>query len=256
MATHYTIEQGTRIKKSFHSSESKVILVKEKISTDDTLNLYKSAAVATTFILNDIVIPLFVKYVPKLLYHPQKFIKEHHATHSLINGTLSTNNFVDIKNIIYSKKLLMKNQEKGVTAINIIFKLGSIHVDGDANNTVNYLELTGLKFNYSEAKLKSATHRINLNIEVIYHYINSKHKQKTITLQPFFLNNVIPDGESKIEAFEGEKVRLLPKMYVVTAVQIKVTEINSKKKFMDTWLEVYHDNKDILSSTLKEVVKK
>jgi hypothetical protein len=44
-------------------------------------------------------------------------------------------------------------------------------------------------------------------------------------------------------------------MQLVTSVQVKVTEVNSRKKDFDKWLEAYTNNKDKIQSFIIDNVK-
>ena len=253
---HYTIEQGTSIKKTFYRSDHQVIIADQKeLEKHSKEKLFKS--VTLTYVLSNIVIPLFVKHVPKLLYNPKNYIKEHDASNLFFNGQLRTEGFKNIEGIVYSKRLFENDKDGGVNAIKIIFAIGFVNIDNDNTKSVNYIELKDVIYNYTNAKLRSAKDSINLNIEVVFKYLDEDSNQKEIALQSYFLNNVKPtDNKSAIGEFSGSKRRLLPKMHVIISVKIKVTEINSNKKHMDAWLTAYNEHSDKLKGLLLKSLKK
>ena len=204
-----------------------------------------------TYLATNFLVPYVVKNVPKLFYKPEKYIKEHAQNSSLIESGEKFNEAKSIsyKNIVFDT---INGEIKEDEALIINFKIGQIQ--NERVNNLRYLDLVNYGYKYSPAKLKGPKDKINLIIEVLFQYIDSNGDIQTYKTNPISLMNQVPNG--KIELIDKKtNITILPKMVFVTDVQIKVSEVNSRKKNMDKWLEFYTDNKDKLQTFLVKKIE-
>jgi hypothetical protein len=246
---YYQNQKVTKIKK-YAKQElifSKTFIERENKKKDSIASIPPLVSyVATNFL-----VPYVVKNVPKLFYKPEKYIKEHAQNSSLIESgeTFNEAKSISYKNIVFDT-INGKIQEDQALIIN--FKIGQIQ--NERINDIRYLDLVNYGYKYSPAKLKGTKDKINLIVEVLFQYIDSNGDIQTYKTNPISLLNQVPNG--KIELINKKaNITILPKMVFVTDVQIKVSEVNSRKKNMDKWLEFYTDNKDKLQSFLVKKIE-
>ena len=68
---------------------------------------------------------------------------------------------------------------------------------------------------------------------------------KTLALEPFNLKKVIPkNNDTMVNIFNKNNYRFIPITYPIKSIQIKISEVNAKKKSWDKWLAFFNKHKD------------
>lgn len=241
----------------FHvGNDSKIISIGEKYSKSEiNFSSVKPAAIGGgavgSFLVTKIILPIIFDNISTLFYNPDKYIKENNAAYSFIDFNSykiktplnSHQAFSFIKTIYDSKTGNVLNNPK--KAIEATFNLRHI---SNGNQKMTILELNSFDYNFTSVKLKSKGKKVNLIFEITVNYINTLNEVKTLNLQPVNLNRLSPNG-SKNTNLSKDKIHLvLQNLYFIQSISMKVTEVNSRKKDMDKWLELYTKNKDKIQS--------
>ena len=227
--TYYHVKENTVKTKSFSD-------VTQSISfTPGTKEI------SLTYIVGALI-PHILKHAPKLFYNPKKYMKEYGTDGSLLTES-DFRKFGSIKTITY------KQESKGEVLTMLGFKL----IDSSMPMGYRGIFLTDAKFNYTPVKLKTRHFKTNVVIELIFNYYDKDNKKQVFNLKPINLNNITPG-----EAFTKNHnyIQLIPPMKTIESLQIKITEVNSRKKDWDKWLELYNENQDKLKDYLLEIVGK
>lgn len=81
-------------------------------------------------------------------------------------------------------------------------------------------------------------------MELLVNYFDDSGNKNSLELNPFVLSGYIPKGEKSTVNNFDTIFRLIPINKVITSLQIKVTEVNGRKKDWDKLLELFNKNKD------------
>jgi len=254
---YFQNQKVTKIKK-YAKQElmfSKTFIERENEKKDSVASI----APLVTYVATNFLVPYAVKNVPKLFYKPEKYIKEHGKNYSFLNDKNNNleNSFNYQKAMTYKTVLYDTINNKLIEdeALNLNFNIVQIEVNRqNTKDTFSYLELVKYSYKYSPVKLKGAAGKVNLLVEVNFQYFDYNGQLQTHKTQPISISEKVPDGK---ESFKNQKknITVLPKMTFVTGVEVKVTEVNSRKKDMDKWLEFYTSNNDKLQSFLVKKIE-
>ena len=222
---------------------------KIKIEFEEQQN-FKTSSTLIGFAINNIISPLIFNTIDKLFYKPENFIKKYSKSHSLISKNRA-------QNLDKYKKLVFKRYRDKKDLISIEFSLTKKNIAHSNGDTIPYtiLQLNSLKYKYTTVKLKKKHPKVNLIVSVSANYFDSNGHLQTLNLTPFVFSNQIPKGENS-SAIEPKKetYRFISNALALKTIHLEITEINSRKKDWDSWLELYNNNKEKLQSfTLEKI---
>ena len=236
----YSIEKGKIKSTDAHHSISKIKLLKTAPKEN---NKFLENVNIPKFLINEIIFPLIIKNLSKVFYNPKKYVKEHAASLSFLKDLSVQSPFTETTFIQYEREIFnTKNDTIGKTTLSALFQIDKIKVNDSLNEFVDYISINNLNYYYSDVKIKSNAKEVNLIFQIIFKYLDQDHNTKEFKITPFSISKIKPE-KTKVEIDNHSKQKkLLPKMYIITKMQIKVSEINSKKKHMDQWFKLYSDN--------------
>lgn len=236
---YYSVD-NKEIKPSSFKKTSKNEISFNSLSEDEE-------AASVQFIVSKIVVPFVFNNISKLFYKPENYIKEHSAKKSLINEKNIVNDLNKKNNIVYTKtiKNLKGSEEKSLI---LEFNIEDVYTEKeDLIDNFRLIKLSSYQLNYTNAKITNSSSKINIIGEIIIKYVDEFCEYKTYKTDPFTIAGIQPNGEKKSLEKTGATYPL-PKMKYATSIEIKITEVNSKKKHMDKWLETYTKNKGTLQT--------
>ncbi|WP_298896806.1 hypothetical protein [uncultured Psychroserpens sp.] len=253
-STFYSLENNKV--KSIKKNESTSII--QFVDNEDDNN--KDAF--TTFLFNNLLFPLVRDNISKLFYNPKKFIYEQAGFHSFIeydHGSPRLKSDFNNQDLIYFQQYIFDFKDNNnapinpIKAIELSFKIEKTAANNaQSDQTINLLSLAKAELNYSGAKIKNNKKEINLIVEVLFNYYDSYGELRAFKTEPYNISKISANGSQNTIT---DKKQILPNMKIVTSVQIKVTEVNSRKKDLDKWLELYTENKDKIQSFIFDNIK-
>ncbi|TRX58751.1 hypothetical protein FNH22_12810 [Fulvivirga sp. M361] len=215
---------------------------------EESLNFSPDKKALGASLIIGTLLPHLIDLAPKLFYNPKKYMKESGVDVSLLKtakANYEIQKFDAIKTITYEKM-------SGATTITRLdFKLS------DIEHTVlkgsRAIELSNAVFNLTPVKLKAKHKKTNVIIEITLNYYDKDKKMHSFSLNPIELKNVTP---GQAYTLKGKYIQIIPEMEAVENIKIKVTEVNSRKKDWDKWLEWYKGNKDDLEKIITDLIEK
>lgn len=238
LQTVINVYSQEKTEKGFWYDNKSVKSFKEDVSASKITTKCLDSSIITTKSITATLGTLAIKYafknVSKLFYNPEKFIKTHGTNLKLYNKT-NILDFNTYKCIIYEKK----NKQKNFMSLN--FSLNDINFNGKSYKTIN---LDSFLYQYTNVKLKNKHHTINIVAEIVVTYFNNTGEVVALELDPFILSGYTPKGEDAITNTYTDISRILPTNNTITAIKIKVSEVNTRKKDWDKFLKLFNDNKE------------
>ncbi|WP_343487035.1 hypothetical protein [Allomuricauda sp. d1] len=184
-----------------------------------------------------ILVPKLVENVPKLFYNPENYIKESLVSRSFLHRDGSFTRLGELHHIEYRK---MAGDEP-LALFN--FTIGDTFMD----NGYLDIELASAKINHTAVQLTSQNHNLNVVVEVFFHYYDAKQLKLVHVVEPFVINNAVT---GPLYQPKDQKIRLIPKFALLESIEVKVTEVNARKKDWDAYLSLYQEHSGKLSGYL------
>jgi len=220
-------------------------VVKERDKETEALSL------APSFILSTVV-PILFKQVGKWFYNPKNYIKEYGAVHSFYDSKSG------FKKLPTTGKITIKTTGKLPDNVEREISRFTFELDSILNKNGYYqIALSEGYLNYTPVKLKSNHKKVNVVLEMKFIFYDSQDFKREYSLNPIKLSEVCAiSGKKNGNEIKIEKklYQIIPRMNVLESVQLKVTEINSRKKDWDKWLEFYNKNEGKISSFVLEKI--
>lgn len=234
--TYYLIEDNLVKTQSY--SQIKQELLFQKIAETKSLKGF----VLTT------VIKEGLKILPSLFYKPEKFIKEYGIGKSFINKEkLALEDISTYKGMSYEKK----GDDKILTQLN--FSLIPLF---DSKNGYTIIQLDSFRHNRSAVKLKKGNkgqQKVNMRISLGFKYFDSNNLSREYKIAPLIIKGISPGKQYEL----GTEVplQLIPPMNVIQEVEVRITEVNMRKKYWDKLLKVYDDNREKIEGTILKIIE-
>ncbi|MBL4662376.1 MAG: hypothetical protein JKY22_02175 [Flavobacteriaceae bacterium] len=236
---HYYIEDN-------HKKEVMLSTINEIILLDSDSD--PEAFIILPSSMTSILITELVKNLPKLFYNQNKYIKEYGASYSLFGNTSKK----PIKSFTYEKTGIDSNKNKVIIS-QLKFKVKDLSY----LNKYRLITLSNFIINYTPVKLSKKNKFVNLVAEITLHYYDANHIKKELKLSPITIKNIIPNNFSNPNPNpKNNYSQLIPPIENIENIELKLTEVNSRKKDWDKWLEIFDNNKDKITNLLKELIMK
>lgn len=227
---YYSYQNG-RIVMGMRSGVTDTLIFHSDVNED-----FAVTSGAISLVLGTLV-PKLVENVPKLFYNPEHYIKESLASRSCLHRDGSTTGLGELQHIQFKKMA-------GAEPLAILnFAIGDIFLEKGYLN----IALESAKINETAVRLKPQNHTLNVVVEVFFHYYNAQQQKLVHTVEPFVLNNVVT---GPYHSPKDQKIRLIPKFALLERIDIKVTEVNARKKDWDAYLSLYQEHSGKLSGYL------
>jgi hypothetical protein len=232
---HYFIE-GNQSKEETLSEVNEFILLKSDSDPGEAAFLPPP--------LTSVILDGLMKYLPKLFYNPNKYIKEYGVSHPLFQDEHQK----FIESFTYEKTGVNSKKET-VSISQLKFEVKDISY----LNNYKVITLSNFKINRSPVKLSSKNKFVNLVAEITLYYYDVNHAKKELKLLPLKVKNIVP-GSSITASSTINSSQIIPPINNIEKIELKLTEVNSRKKDWDKWLELYDTNKDKLTELLSGLV--
>ena len=228
---------------NYYSYQEGRIAIVARTGVTDTLIFHADAkedfavtSGAISLVLGTLV-PKLVENVPRLFYNPEHYIKESLATKSCLYRDGSHTRLGELHHIAYKKMA----GEVPLAILN--FTIGDIFMEKGYLDIV----LESAKINETAVRLKPQHHDLNIVVEVFFHYYNAQQQKLVHAVEPFVLNNM---ATGPYHAPKSQKIRLIPKFELLERIDVKVTEVNARKKDWDAYLSFYQEHSGQLAGYL------
>lgn len=248
--TYY--KKGKKTRKRGCYNPSSIIL--ENIVNCDSSVVKSNAAVN---IVSSIIIPFAIKNINKLVYKPEKYIKDSSAELKLFNldSIIDINNYEN-KKISY---LNMCHLKDSTYSSNMELNFSLNKAKGNLGNKYCILNFDSYIFKYTNVKLTKKHDKVNIMISIDVNYFNPNGQPYTYSLKPIEIEKEIPKGDQSklvcLKKMKKEVFRYIPTVNQIKSIVININEVNSRKKVWDKWLEIYNEKKDDLKDKVIEKIK-
>lgn len=228
---------------NYYSYQNGRIVVGMRSGITDTLIFHTDAkedasvASGAVSLVLGILVPKLVENVPRLFYNPENYIKESLAAKSCLHHDGSHTRLGELHHIQYKKMA----GEVPLAIFN--FTIGDMFMEK------GYLDISleSAKINETAVRLKPMYHDLNVVVEVFFHYYNAQQQKLVHAVEPFVLTDM---ATGPYHAPKDQKIRLIPKFELLERIDIKVTEVNARKKDWDAYLSFYKEHSGQLAGYL------
>lgn len=223
---------------------------------DTELEAFISGGIAAIVVSS--VIPYVVKKVPMLFYRPEHFIKEYGTTIRYPKTPLTLDAVAKggSFHMLYLKEGLRTGPGPNVDSLVICgLKFRFDPIQDDTLPGYFAVSLTGYEFEATQVKLKPGHQEINAVVGIVFSYFDAQNHKREFALTPINIQKISPPVAHELEEDGNtDKLQIVPPMTIIESIQISITEVNTRKKDWDKWLELYHENEGKLSNYLLQVL--
>lgn len=235
--TKFYSQNGTKVSEEILSNIEEVILIEDNSKPKPKVKAFLPPIVGSA-------IPYLVKYLPKLFYNPKKYIKESQTNYSLFGVAAKK----PLNSFSYEKT--GKNSKDLTTTIS---KLDFTVTDLPYLPNYKLIDLASYHFAYTPVKLSNKNKSVNLVAEITLYYYDAKNVRQELKLSPITIKNIVPKKGSKATSADGLR-QVIPPMDNIENIELKLTEVNARKKDWDKWLERFENNQDKLTELFNGLV--
>ncbi|GGD05207.1 hypothetical protein [Hyunsoonleella pacifica] len=211
----------------------------------------KSFGAAATSILPD-ALKFGLKNLSKLIYNPKKYVATFGSEVKLFEKSNdSLINYFGLSGFTYKK----------VIGGNALVQLDFDIIPPFGKDIIySGVELQSVTHNFSAAKLKNGSknqNMVNLIVDVTISYFDNNGEKQKIELNSYTLNNHLPKNRGAI-IFDSPQMEIFnfKNLAFVESIEVRITEVNARKKYWDKLLEEYDNKKDKIQEALLELIKK
>ncbi len=204
------------------------------------------------------IVPYVVKKIPTLFYKPENFIKaygttlQYPETPIALGAGMKGESF----DLVYKKEGVKTGQVDNNDP-SIISSL-KFRFDPIQNNSLpGYfaVSLIAYRFEATQVKLKSEHQKINAVVELVFHYFDVQHQKQEFTFTPIKIEEIsLPKTQDFLVKGSANVLQIVPPMPIIESLTLRITEVNTRKKDWDKWLELYNAKEGELSNYLLQVI--
>ncbi|MGB5818253.1 MAG: hypothetical protein WBG90_02120 [Saonia sp.] len=250
----YRIEKGDKIHTTSFTDITESLQFEERSQEDSIPKPF--SGILSSLVVNELV-PLLIKKVPNLFYRPEKFIKEYGTSldyFEIESQSPSIKNW-DKVNLVYVKEGIQTDfpGQKEMALSKFEFQIDAM--EGHDLKGYSTLALSAYEVIHTPVKLRAKHNKVNIVIQITFHYFDDLDNKKAHQLQSIHMYGITP-SEVKILDMDTvvQHMQIIPPMKIIEKIDVKITEVNTRKKDWDKWLELYNANQGKLNDYFLEIV--
>ncbi|GGG40339.1 hypothetical protein GCM10011414_07300 [Croceivirga lutea] len=228
-----------------YTLENNKVKIEQLANVNATLSFQQKDDALQGGLVNPIIeagLVSLVRFLPKLLYNPTKFVYEDQAKFNFFKNANDINYIDENLELVFT--IEGDNATSAVELSSFVFEFGNY----EKHEGYYYMGLKSYDLQASLSKLKPKNATVNIVLEVLFDYYDENNTKKEFVLNPFYINNAAPDAKELIRNIDYQ---LLPKMEILQSVTVKITEVNSKKETWDKWLGLYEKHQGKLPAIFR-----